>query len=177
MPRKKKAKPVQDLCIVKKCDRFARHKRGKYVGLCHAHLDQMRKGKALEDMKPLRKAAEREQVPMLDRFFTKVQKTDTCWLWTGTIVNGYGCVSVDGRSRRAHRVAYELLVGPTDQALVLHHKCGVRACVNPDHLQEITYHENTAEMLERTGYIKRIKELEAELARMRSQLGSENDRT
>jgi hypothetical protein len=176
MPRKKK--PVEipvDECSFEGCNRPAKHKRGKYVGLCAGHVNQIQRGFATADtLKPMRKPAVRENKPVLDRFFAMVEKTDTCWNWTGSLMNGYGSIAVNGRTRRAHRVAYELLVGPTDQTLVLHHKCGNRKCVNPDHLQEITYHDNAAEMLERRSYIKRIKELEAENARMRAQLKASN---
>lgn len=172
MPRKKVRKP--DLCSFKGCDRERRHQRGKYAGLCAGHKNQIQRGDATHDtLKPLRKAPKLEKKPLHDRFFTMVEKTDTCWNWTGALMGGYGSVSVDGRSRRAHRVAYELLVGPTDQTLVLHHKCGNRRCVNPSHLQEISYQENAAEMLERNSYLKRIKQLEAENARLRLQIGDQ----
>lgn len=49
---------------------------------------------------------------------------------------------MDGKPRRAHRVAYELLVGPIPEGLVLDHLCRVRHCVNPDHLEPVTKREN-----------------------------------
>ncbi|WP_149030425.1 hypothetical protein [Kitasatospora sp. MBT66] len=53
-----------------------------------------------------------------------------------------------------------------DDWIPIHHKCAVRACVNPLHLQAVTPVENTAEMLERKALKARIAELEAELARL-----------
>lgn len=48
-----------------------------------------------------------------ERFWAKVHKTETCWLWTAkTSADGYGHFLVGGSMRGAHRVAYELIVGP-----------------------------------------------------------------
>jgi hypothetical protein len=169
MAKKKTAARTPDMCSFSGCDRERMHQRGKFAGLCAGHKNQIQRGDATHDtLKPLRKAPTLTHLkPLYDRFFAMVEKTDTCWNWTGSLMNGYGSIGVNGRTRRAHRIAYELLVGPTDQTLVLHHKCGNRRCVNPEHLQEISYHENTAEMLERNTYLKRIKELEAENARLK----------
>jgi len=68
---------------------------------------------------------------------------DGCWVWTAALNNGgYGLVRLDGRTRRAHRVVYELLVGPIPEGLELDHLCRNHACVNPDHLEPVTHGEN-----------------------------------
>lgn len=55
-----------------------------------------------------------------------------CWNWTGAKVRGgYG----GHGSGRAHRVAWELLVGAIPEGHDLHHLCGNRLCVNPEHLE------------------------------------------
>lgn len=63
-----------------------------------------------------------------------------CWLWTAScFFNGYGQTSFGGRTGiRAHRVIYELLVGPIPTGLDLDHLCRVRCCVNPAHLEPVT---------------------------------------
>lgn len=87
-------------------------------------------------------------VSVESRFWGKVDKTDTCWLWTAaTQDNGYGSFfigRVGGRVRlaRAHRFAYELAAGPIPDGLVIDHLCRVRNCVNPDHLEAVSNKEN-----------------------------------
>lgn len=77
------------------------------------------------------------------RFWSKVQKTPGCWMWTGQVTNsGYGNMKVMRRQRLAHRLSYELLVGPIPFGLELDHLCSVRVCVNPEHLKPVTPREN-----------------------------------
>lgn len=67
-----------------------------------------------------------------------------CWVWIGSDSgNGYGKVSISGRMRMVHRVMYECLVGVIPDGLVLDHRCRVRSCCNPDHLEPVTIRENT----------------------------------
>lgn len=83
------------------------------------------------------------------RFESKVERTDTCWLWMGaTNSKGYGCWSVDGVSQLAHRVAYQTLVGPIPEGLTIDHLCRVKVCVNPAHLEPVTMLENIARAAE-----------------------------
>ena len=85
-----------------------------------------------------------DSVPTVEeRFWAKVEKTDTCWLWIGTINDkGYGQFTIGRESFRAHRFAYELLVGPIPEGLELDHLCRNRACVNSVHLEPVTTLEN-----------------------------------
>ena len=73
-----------------------------------------------------------------ERFWSQVNKTDTCWLWTGYInPGGYGIAKSMGRRVKAHRMSYELLVGEIPTGLVLDHLCRNRSCVNPTHLKDV----------------------------------------
>lgn len=86
------------------------------------------------------------------RFWSYVQKTGTCWLWTGALdETGYGVFNMgaeaNGRTRLAHVWAYEHFVGPTPEGLELDHVkangCTNRNCVNfESHLEPVTHQEN-----------------------------------
>lgn len=65
-----------------------------------------------------------------------------CWQWTGNTGRGYGRISANGRPQQAHRVGYELLVGPIPEGLTLDHLCRNRGCVNPAHVEPVTHREN-----------------------------------
>ena len=79
------------------------------------------------------------------RWWSKIQeRPDGCWEWTGSRnAAGYGQISINGRTRSAHRVSYELFVGPIYDALTIDHLCGHTWCVNPDHLEPVSGAENT----------------------------------
>ncbi|MCW5951966.1 MAG: HNH endonuclease [Propionibacteriaceae bacterium] len=79
-----------------------------------------------------------------ERFWSKVTVTDTCWLWTGAPNGGgYGTFSpTGGPNTMAHRFSYELAGNTLTPGLTIDHLCRVRLCVNPDHLEEVTYDEN-----------------------------------
>lgn len=89
------------------------------------------------------------------RFWDKVDKAGAvpahlpesgpCWFWTGTRSDeGYGSVRWEGPMLKAHRVAYELLVGPIPEGLEIDHLCRVTSCVNPAHLEPVTPAVNVA---------------------------------
>lgn len=66
-----------------------------------------------------------------------------CWLWTeGDNGRGYGRVHYKGRGHQAHRVFYELLLGPIPAGHELDHTCRVTFCVNPAHLDPVPHRIN-----------------------------------
>lgn len=84
-----------------------------------------------------------------DRFWSKVDATGDCWLWTRSITNrGYGQFSFGGRPPKggpqlAHVMAYRLLIGEVPLGKELDHRCRVKRCVNPGHLEPVTRKVNT----------------------------------
>lgn len=88
-------------------------------------------------------------------FWAKVEKTDTCWNWTGAktaarpqrpqapATEGYGVFNINKRPFYAHRLSYLVHKGPLVDGLVIDHICNNSLCVNPDHLEQVTNRENT----------------------------------
>ena len=78
-----------------------------------------------------------------ERFWAKVDKTETCWLWTAAKNGiGYGLFGYRTKLRLAHRVAFEWENGLVPRGLELDHLCRTRNCVRPSHLEAVTHTEN-----------------------------------
>jgi len=82
----------------------------------------------------------RKSVPEAERFWSKVKKTPTCWVWLASRKpNGYG----QFEQRPAHHwIGIHVLKLKVDHKMVLDHKCRNRLCVRPDHLRLVTAREN-----------------------------------
>jgi len=86
-------------------------------------------------------------IPLSDisgRFWQKVEKTDSCWLWRGLLSDyGHGRCSIRKNCWwPAHRVSWLLAGRVLVQGLVIDHMCNNPACVNPEHLQQISNRSN-----------------------------------
>ena len=85
------------------------------------------------------------------RFWTKVDKSAECWVWTAATRNGYGVLGVREDNGRwvalyAHRISWELHFGPIPDRLYVLHHCDNRLCVRPDHLFLGTNQDNLVDM-------------------------------
>lgn len=81
------------------------------------------------------------------RFWEKVEKTDSCWLWTAATNpgTGYGQFAIrHGVQVQVHRYSYALANGPIPEGFDVHHTCHVRRCLNPAHLQALSRSQNLA---------------------------------
>lgn len=77
------------------------------------------------------------KTPLAERFWGKVKKAgaDECWEWQAYRTRrGYGAVRSGARAVAAHRIAYELAVGPILGGLYVCHHCDNPPCCNPAHL-------------------------------------------
>jgi hypothetical protein len=95
----------------------------------------------------------RPPTPIAERFWPKVDKrgADECWMWLAAVnkFSGYGQIFNGKTMSAAHRVAYELGVGPIPARMTIDHTCNVRLCVNPAHLRPCTTQANTQAAKER----------------------------
>ena len=85
-------------------------------------------------------------VPIGIRMDMKTEKSDEgCWLWNGSLdQHGYGMIKAEsGRTARAHRVMWELEVGPIPEGMTIDHLCLVKNCVFPGHMEIVSRAENS----------------------------------
>ena len=83
------------------------------------------------------------------RFFSHVSSSlsdNSCWLWTGkTEKHGYARVMFGATRKLAHRISWELFVGPITDGMDICHKCDTPRCIRPTHLFQGTHRDNIAD--------------------------------
>lgn len=118
----------QRTCTFPNCDKNVRS-----LGLCRGHYRQKLDGEVLRPLEVHLFGAS-----LIEKLELRTKKTETCWIWTGSISSGYGELNFQGKSIRAHRAWYEHTHGPIPASAVLDHSCHNRLCCNPDHLTPVT---------------------------------------
>ena len=112
----------------------------------------------------------------LNNFESKVNKTNSCWLWTGELShNGYGRFKFFNSKYQAHRITWELYRGYIPKGLLVLHECDTPACVNPDHLFLGTNLDNTLDVIKKGrwgggGPIRLSKEQREEVINLRKDM-------
>lgn len=153
------------ICSVDGCER-----RHSSHGYCATHLSRWKKHGSTEprDQKSaLTLAAEAGDFDTFTKILLKKVLVDEngCWVWPKVYKSRpYPAVMVAGE--QLHRAVVQVKHGKKLGSQAVHHVCANASCVNPDHLQPVTHAENTAEMLARHSYLKRIAELEQALAEL-----------
>ena len=121
---------VKPTCSVDDCQRET-----KGLGYCNPHYQRHIKYGDPLGSKP--------RPTSLGRFWSRVEKTATCWNWTGLKTDeGYGAFYIRRTHLQAHRYAWELVNGPIPEGAVIDHRCLNEGCVNPDHLRPSTIKQN-----------------------------------
>jgi hypothetical protein len=87
-----------------------------------------------------------------EKFWSRVNKTDTCWVWTAGKSNKYGDYYFNGKHFRVHRLVWESIHGPIPEKMVICHKCDNPPCCNPDHLFMGTQKDNVQDALKKGKY-------------------------
>lgn len=77
------------------------------------------------------------------RILARTKKTSSCWFYIGTKASGYGTIVIDGKREVVHRLMYEIERGAIPEGSELDHLCGIKHCLNPDHLEPVSHLENT----------------------------------
>lgn len=86
--------------------------------------------------------------PLDVRFWKHVNKTSTCWLWTGSLDKlGYGRINDgSGSPKLSHRVSLMIHGVEVPNNMCVLHICDNPTCVNPNHLKVGTKHDNNTDM-------------------------------
>lgn len=113
-----------------------------------------------------------------ERFWSKVDKTDTCWIWMAAKdQKGYGIFTIGGRNHKAHRMAYELTHKTSLGKLFACHSCDNPSCVHPEHIFPGTSSDNMRDAAQKGRHGNQKHPERSTIGRFRKpQIGEQNNR-
>lgn len=89
-------------------------------------------------------------VPFNERLLSRIHKTESCWIWTGSRnLKGYGRLKDVKTSILAHRAMFFLHNGFLPKDKLVMHSCDNPSCVNPDHLSLGDHRANALDMVKK----------------------------
>lgn len=84
-------------------------------------------------------------------------------LWTGTVLNGYGVININGKLIRAHRYAWARRNnGMIPISANINHRCNVKLCVTYEHLYAGSQKDNMQDRLQSGEYMPRRRRMKWE---------------
>lgn len=96
---------------------------------------------------------DRQNTSIPKRFWAKVRKTNSCWIWTGASYSaGYGIIGttgLNGGRMVTHRLSWLIHYGEIPKGMMVLHKCDNPPCVNPEHLFLGTIQDNVDDMIKK----------------------------
>lgn len=95
-------------------------------------------------MTPYDQMTDKDRQKARKYFEDRVVRGNGCWSWAGHVATGtgYAYASTVGFHGPAHRLSYQIFIGPIPDGLHLDHLCRIRSCVNPQHVEPVTPAEN-----------------------------------
>ena len=106
----------------------------------------------------------------IKRFELFTDKTNKCWIYTGGINStGRGMFWLNGKTQKAHRVAWVIKNGHIPRNKYVLHKCDNGKCVNPEHLFLGSLKDNSQDMIKKGRHVGNTKIFKKEAIKIREE--------